>query len=112
MPINISLRGRYAALVATALLTSGCTDGGEPVGPQQVAYRCTETQEFVLAAPQPHPAVNPKTGRSTLMRTLYCPECEKWHVVPPPEVYNGHPVGFLCPLHQSAMQETGPLPDS
>lgn len=74
-----------------------------------VAYLCSETKELVLAPKQAVPAIHPETGRATLMRALYCAQCEQWHAVPPPDVYSGNPLGYPCPKHRTAMQEQGPL---
>ena len=80
-------------------------------GPIVSCFAAAETGEFISAPPQPVPAVNPHTGRATLQRALYCPQCRRWHVVPPPDVLNGPPAGYPCPQHKIAMQEQGPLPD-
>lgn len=77
-----------------------------------VAYLCKETKQLIKAPPQQVPALNPKTGRATLYRALYCAECKTWQVVPPPDVYPGNPLTYPCPKHRRQMTATGPLKNS
>ncbi|MBW3539822.1 MAG: hypothetical protein KY476_06095 [Planctomycetes bacterium] len=90
----VGLRGQDAA-------------GGE--GPDEVVYVCREAKTLVSAPPQPTPAVNPATGRRTLVRALYCRDCDGWRAVPPTEAYGGNPLSHACPRHRQPMSPTGPL---
>ena len=100
-------------LVSTMLLsgTISCQDlSGDESAVAVVVYLCRETNEIVTARPQPTPAVNPRTGRPTLVRGLYCDKCRKWRPIPPPEVYSGNPLSCPCPRHKQPMSPNGPLP--
>lgn len=47
-----------------------------------VTYLCTETKEVVRGPAQPEPAVNPKTGRRTLVRAMYANATQQWVQAP------------------------------
>ncbi len=72
----------------------------------KVAYLCRETGEVFQLAEQSSPAVNPKTGRRTLLRALYCPTCRKWMASPPPEASDRQAVGPRCPKHGTPLAIT------
>lgn len=76
---------------------------------ETVPYLCRETKQVVRVPLGSVPAVNPATGRATLFRALYCPDCKKWHAVPPPDVFPGNPLTYSCPKHHRAMTADGPL---
>jgi len=108
---KIPLARRCAVLfmgLAVGLL--GCAEDAADIPVEQVMYRCEETGELIQAPPQIVPAPHPETGTPTLYRALYCPKCQKWQVVPPPDVFNGAPEAYPCPIHKTPMQTTGPLP--
>ncbi|TWU11421.1 hypothetical protein CA54_02280 [Symmachiella macrocystis] len=111
MSLSKSVAAMLLPLALTVLFATGCSNGPPADKPVDVVYRCSETGNYVSAPPQPVPAVNPHTGRATLQRALYCPQCQHWYVVPPPNVHNGPVAGYLCPQHKLAMQEQGPLPE-
>lgn len=52
----------------------------------EVTYVCTETKEVVRGPVQPEPALNPKTGRRTLMRAVYATQTQQWVPAPPEQV--------------------------
>ena len=99
-----------AVAVAVATLLIGGSDAAAETG-EQVVYLCRETGRVVAGPPQSTPAVNSATGRPTLYRALYCPQCQTWRVVPPSEVYGGNPLSQVCPRHRTPMSPTGPLPE-
>ncbi len=76
---------------------------------EDVVYLCRETKELIKAPRQNVPAVNPRTGRKTLYRALYCADCKHWQPVPPPDVYSGNPLTYRCPKHHRQMTSNGPL---
>lgn len=76
---------------------------------QQYVYVCSETGEIVVAAAEPTPAVNPKTGRRTLLRGLYCDQCRKWYSVPPARREGANPLHQRCPKHRTPLSQNGPL---
>ena len=82
---------------------------GDESDAAHVVYLCRETQEIITAPPQPTPAMNPKTGRATLVRGLYCDKCRKWRPVPPPDVHAGNPLSWPCPVHKRTMSPEGPV---
>ena len=99
-----------AGLLSCAV-SCGDASGDEPAA-ADVVYLCRETQEIMTASPQPTPAVNPKTGRATLVRGLYCERCKRWRAVPPPDVHPGNPLSWPCPVHRQAMSPEGPVPST
>jgi len=87
----------------------GCSDSpGSDEAQTNVVYLCRETQQLRRAPRQPSPIVNPKTGRKTMFRALYCSRCKRWHVIPPGEEQTGNPLRYKCPKHRCPMSENGP----
>ena len=107
------MRNLLLLLLAIVVLsgTISCKDlSGDESAVADVVYLCRETNEMVTAPPQTTPAVNPRTGRPTLVRGLYCEKCRKWRAVPPRDVYAGNPLSWPCPRHRQPMSPDGPLP--
>lgn len=100
-----------AALLVAVLSIAGC-GGGKPSSAaateKQVVYLCSETKQIVRAPLQPTPAVNPATGRKTLVRALYCEKCRSWHPIPPAIEQGGNPLRYQCPKHKIDMSPEGP----
>lgn len=97
-------------LVTMTSALAGCS-GSESSGERKSAvYFDRETKQLVVAEVQPTPAVHPQTGRRTLVRALYCPQCRKWQAVPPDDVRNGHPRNQKCRKHGCPLTADGPLP--
>lgn len=101
-----------ALLLMAGAVVGGCarSESSSSSG-DRVVYLCRETEEIIVGPPQATPAVNPKTGRPTLVRGLYCPECQKWRAVPSSEVHSGNPLAWPCPVHRQVMSLEGPLPE-
>ncbi len=76
-----------------------------PVLPAEVTYLCRETGELLRLPRQPTPAVNPRTGKATLVQALWCPACRQWFPEPPPEARERMPAGPLCPQDRTPLQE-------
>lgn len=74
-------------------------------------YICSDTGKLVSLPFEPAPAINPDTGKRTLYLALYCDACQKWHSVPPPDVYRANPFSYPCPVHRQPMAATGPMAD-
>jgi hypothetical protein len=124
MKLSVRLRAAAAAMtigarimggVAAGLLvaaTAGCSHRSQASAttPVPVVYVCTETKEIITAPLQKVPAVNPKTGRSTLVRGVYCAECGRWYAAPPDTHRSGNPKPLRCPIHKSIMTFEGPPP--
>ena len=93
-------------------LISGCGETPQPEE-ERVVYVDRKTKEvFILEDSFETPAVNPKTGKRTLLRGLYCPECEKWYAVPPLEVIRRNPKSVFCPKDKTKMVLDGVVPES
>lgn len=80
---------------------------GPPLSPE-IMYLCRETKVLSRGPRQPTPAVNPKTGRTTLVQALYCPQCKKWRAAPPVALRERFGAGPLCPVHRAPLSETEP----
>ena len=100
------------SLAAGAALFGGretIDDSGDPAR-KQIVYVCTETGAVSTGRPEELPALNPATGRKTLMPGLYCAKCRKWHPAAPFDVAQRNPASRLCPRHRIPMEPNGPLP--
>jgi hypothetical protein len=75
-----------------------------------VTYVCSETGAVIAAPAQQEPALNPETGRRTLLRGVYCPQCAKWYRAPSPEHQSGNPRPLTCSVHNVPMTYEGPSP--
>jgi hypothetical protein len=74
----------------------------------EITYVCRETKVLSRGPRVATPAINPKTGRATLVQALYCPECRKWGPAPPPELRERFMAGPVCPVHRAGLLETEP----
>ena len=90
----------------------GCGGGeGESSGHVATVYVDRETLQTVeLTETAEAPAVNPATGRRTLMPGLYCPQCKTWHPSPPLEVLQRDPAARQCPKCKGPLTTDGPHP--
>lgn len=101
-------------LLAAVPFAGGCgsqqtTDGESPA---PIVYVDTRTKAVVLAERTADlPAVNPATGRRTLMPGLYCAKCRKWYPAPPLDVQQRNPASRKCPKHRTPLTADGPLPE-
>ena len=69
----------------------------------------TETGEISRSEWLPTPAVDPKTGKSTLVQGMYCNKCQKWYPAPPREAAERTPGGPVCYRDQTRLSLDGPL---
>jgi hypothetical protein len=101
-------------VMSSALMTAcSCGGGDEAVKSAPVVYVDRETRRpVVLSGTVETPAVNPETGRRTLMPGLYCPQCQAWHPTPPLEVLQRDPAARRCARCQSPLTANGPPPSS
>lgn len=76
---------------------------------EDITYICTETHAVTRGEWEPMPALNPKTGRKTLVQALYCEKCSKWYPAPPPEMAQQMPRGPACPKDGAPLTMEGPL---
>lgn len=72
----------------------------------EIMYLCRETKALSRGPRQTRPAVNPATGRVTLVQALYCPQCRKWRAAPPAAMRERFATGPLCPVHRVPLSET------
>jgi hypothetical protein len=86
-PIGLSV------LFAAALITAGWSlyswVAGRPPAPvtgNDVTYICLETREVIDGPVQPVPALNPTTGRRTLIRAIYSNSTKEWVPAPSEEL--------------------------
>lgn len=110
-----SAAGRHALAVAVGALAVGTAiflwpDGHRGVsGPAvPIVYVCTETNETFSDQLQSVPAVNPKTGHRTLVRGVYCAECNRWYASQPSNHRSGNPRTQNCRVHHLPMTYAGP----
>jgi hypothetical protein len=100
-----------AALLGAALWVGGRAAGRGPagtVGPPIVCV-CTETGAAFSVPSQSGPAINPRTGRATLVPAVYCPACRRWYAAPPADHRPGNPRPLRCRIHDVEMTSDGPL---
>lgn len=104
-----SLRWAIPMLVAGVL--PGCSEANvsDAFPKQEIVYVCTETGKIVRGPAQATPAVNPDTGKKTLMPGLYCKTCDKWYPSPPLDVAQRNPTSRLCPKHRTPLEADGPM---
>ncbi len=100
-----------AALAAGLAAATALSIGGRHTGSAAaIVYVCTETGQVLSAPPQPVPAINPATGRRTLVRGVYCAGCNRWYAAPAPDHRTGNPRPPVCRIHHVAMTFDGPDP--
>jgi hypothetical protein len=92
---------------ASWLLRPSSVAAGSPQSPE-IMYLCRETKALSRGPRQQTPAVNPTTGRATLVQALYCPQCRKWRAAPPPAMRERQGTGPMCPVHRAPLYETKP----
>lgn len=89
MSRSISLSILFAAALITAGWSLYSWVAGRPPGPvtgNDVTYICLETREVIEGPVQPVPALNPSTGRRTLVRAIYSNTTKEWVPAPSEEV--------------------------
>ena len=108
LPKVVAAVGSVAFLFGTVFGTAGCNSTAQ--SSENVTYVCTESGKVVVAPAQPQPAVNPETGKKTLLRGVYCPQCSKWYATPSPDHARGNPRELQCRVHNIPMTYDGPIP--
>jgi hypothetical protein len=102
-------------LLVLCLLATGCgaKSAAEQSASAQRVYWDSESGTSVVAdATDESPAVNPATGRRTLMPALYCPECSDWRPAPPLDEVQRNPKARMCGKCGWPLETDGPPPDS
>ena len=72
----------------------------------EITYVCRETGELIRGPREETPALNPKTGRRTLVQALYCNRCRQWYKGPPRDRVDRQPLGPCCPHDGTPLAET------
>jgi len=106
---------RVLSLLCSAILcvAAGCgSQSSSNTGQRtKTVYIDTRSGKTVIAEPSEKlPAVNPNTGKRTLMPALYCPQCDTWYAAPPVEVQQRNPDSRRCPKHGTPLSTEGPVP--
>jgi uncharacterized protein YbaR (Trm112 family) len=57
----------------------------------------------------PTPAIDPQTGKATLVQALYCEKCRKWYPAPPQAMAERLPGGPVCYYDKTRLTAAGPL---
>ena len=78
---------------------------------QTVYVDTTTMQAMVGPSTDETPALNPKTGKRTLMPALYCPGCLRWHPVPSVDQINRVPDATKCRKTGATLTTDGPWPE-
>lgn len=105
---------RWIGMSVLALSLVGCgrsTEVATDATPRAVYVDTTTMQAVVSDLVTDPPAVNPATGKRTLMPALYCPTCRAWHPVPPPDQINRAAGASTCRKTGAALTADGPWPD-
>ena len=99
-------------LAPICILLSGCGSETEALSESgKMVFVDTETMNpMVLPTTDSVPAVNPETGRRTLMPGLFCSDCMAWYPAPPVEQVNRQPGSALCPKTGTPLVADGPRP--
>src|SRR5262245_33403847 len=100
-------------VLALCVLAAGCGGASEAktAAQAQRVYFDSETKQPVAADMSPEtPAVNPKTGKRTLMPALYCAQCQAWRAAPPLRELQRNPKARMCPKCNGPLVADGPLP--
>lgn len=102
-------------VVAVPALFVGCggLESSDMEGREgKMVYVDTVTKEAtVMEIAATFPAVQPLTGKRTLMPAMYCEKCAQWHAVPPPDQINRTPGAASCPKTGTPLTLDGPWPD-
>ena len=108
-----ALPGWFA--LALSVWLAGCGSPEQPVpSGRKGKMVCVDTvtkKASVVPVTAAFPAVQPLTGKRTLMPGMYCPRCASWHPVPPPDQINRIPKATLCPKTGTPLTLDGPWPE-
>jgi hypothetical protein len=114
-PLRIDFDEKPVRIGIAAVVVLGITAGAAmfrgwhgAAAAAPLVYVCTETGETFRLPPQSVPGVNPKTGRKTLFRGVYCSECNRWYAAPALNHQAGNPKPLTCHIHKIAMTFDGP----
>ena len=75
---------------------------------EEITYMCRETGSLVRGPRDPGPEGIDAGDCQTLVQALYCPACQSWYPMPPPEALARMPMGPRCPKHRTGLFEEIP----
>lgn len=101
----------FAGVWLLSLVGCGLAPASADAAPQQMLLVDLKTGEAIVSpVVTQFPAKNPKTGQTTLMPGLYCPECRAWHATPPVDQVNRQPGAAKCAKTGALLTPHGPWP--
>lgn len=93
-------RNGFFWIAIFALQVTGCSnEESQSSHSDEVTYVCLETHKIVVLPKTETPAVNPETGRRTLVEAKFCADCNKWYPTPQTGGVGGQPARCVCPVH-------------
>ncbi|MBI1313703.1 hypothetical protein GC176_20615 [bacterium] len=101
---------RLFTLLIVAVAGCGSTEPDTTQIDNAVFVDTVTQTAMVLPVSDTVPAINPHTGKRTLMPALFCPDCQKWYPVPAPEQINRQPDAARCPRTETPLIADGPWP--
>lgn len=98
--------------IVVCLVLAGCggSSSTNPPADRMVYVDTVTMQPFVHDVAKSFPAINPKTGKTTLHPALYCSACKKWYPAPDIDQVNRVPGSGLCPKDKTPLAGDGPWP--
>lgn len=104
---------RFVLVSFVGLLAGRGESGPNANAPKKVVYVDAVTvQPVVHDIAASFPAAHPTTGKLTLRPALFCPTCQKWYPVPPPNEITRVPGAGKCPKDKKTLLiADGPWPD-
>lgn len=94
----------FLGIAILSLQIAGCSNReNQTTTANEVTFICLETHEIVVLPQTPTPAINPKTGRRTLVEARFCRKCQKWYPVSQSEGIGGQPAKCVCPVDGQAL---------
>jgi uncharacterized protein YbaR (Trm112 family) len=102
--------GVVGYLVGSRLTGTGPADAGPPS--EEITYICRETGALIRGPREPGPEGIEAGDCKTLVQALYCPACQTWYPMPPPEALASMPMGPRCPKHRTGLFEEVPEPET
>jgi hypothetical protein len=79
---------------------------------EEITYMCRETGALIRGPREPGPEGIDAGDCQTLVQALYCPACQSWYPMPPPEALARMPMGPRCPKHRTGLLEEIPETDT
>ncbi len=107
--MKLTIQSLFTLLI-TAVAGCGPAEPDTTTSDTAVFVDTVTQTAMVLPVTATVPAINPETGKRTLMPGLFCPDCQKWYPVPAPDQINRQPDAARCPKTQTPLIADGPWP--